>query len=120
MKNVMLLAVLSTFIQGCSSITQPTASRPLVAHEFVMPISSVDVSLSIALSNAKTGAAMNIHQQSVVMGERFFAATGLTCRKLTSVQAGQHVYCLNIQGNWFQIKKVISEYHESDIPKASL
>ncbi|MFT7315620.1 MAG: hypothetical protein ACI9J5_003782 [Paraglaciecola sp.] len=120
MKNIVLLAVLSTFIQGCSSIVQPTASLPLVEHEFVIPIGSVDVSLSTALSNAKSGAAMNIHQQPAVMGERFFAATGLNCRKLTSVQAGQHIYCLNIQGNWFQVKKVISEYHESDIPRASL
>jgi hypothetical protein len=119
MKNIVLLAVLSTFIQGCSSIVQPTASLPLVEHEFV-PIGSVDVSLSTALSNTKTGAAMNIHQQPAVMGERFFAATGLTCRKLTSVQAGQHIYCLNIQGNWFQVKKVISEYHESVIPRTSL
>jgi hypothetical protein len=120
MKNIVLLAVLSTFIQGCSSIVQPTASLPLVEHDFVIPIGSVDVSLSTALSNAKSGAAMNIHQQPAVMGERFFAATGLNCRKLTSVQAGQHIYCLNIQGNWFQVKKVISEYHESDIPRASL
>jgi hypothetical protein len=120
MKNIVLLAVLSIFIQGCTSIAQPTASLPLVEHEFVIPIGSVDVSLSTALSNTKTGAAMNIHQQPAVMGERFFAATGLNCRKLTSVQAGQHIYCLNIQGNWFQVKKVISEYHESDIPRASL
>ena len=99
---------------------QPTASLPLVEHDFVIPIGSVDVSLSTALSNAKSGAAMNIHQQPAVMGERFVAATGLNCRKLTSVQAGQHIYCLNIQGNWFQVKKVISEYHESDIPRTSL
>jgi hypothetical protein len=120
MKNIMLLAVLSTFIQGCSSIKQPTASLPLVEHQFVIPTGSVDVSLSTALSNAKTGAAMNIHQQPAVMGERFFAATGLNCRKLTSVQAEEHIYCLSIQGNWFQVKKVISEYHESDIPRTSL
>ena len=116
----MLLAVLSTFIQGCSSIVQPTASLPLVEHDFVIPIGSVDVSLSTALSNAKSGAAMNIHQQPAVMGERFFAATGLNCRKLTSAQAGQYIYCLNIEGNWFKVKKVISEYHESDTPRASL
>ncbi|MFT5924865.1 MAG: hypothetical protein ACI9LE_001865 [Paraglaciecola sp.] len=120
MKNIVLLAVLSTLVQGCTSIAQPTASLPLVEHDFVIPTGSVDVSLSTALSNAKTGAAMNIHHQPAVMGERFFAATGLNCRKLTSVQAGQNIYCLNIQGNWFQVKKVISKYHESDTPRASL
>jgi hypothetical protein len=120
MKNIMLLAVLCTFIQGCTSITQPTASRPLVEHEFVIPSAFVDVPLSTALSNAKTGAAISIQRQSAVMGDQFFAATGLTCRKLTSAQVGQHIYCLNIQGNWFQVKKVISEYHESDTQRASL
>jgi hypothetical protein len=120
MKKIVLLAVLSTFIQGCTSIVQPTASLPLVEHEFVFPSGSVDVSLSTALSNAKVGAVMSIQQKPAVMGERFFAATGLTCRKLTSAQAGQYIYCLNIQGNWFKVKKVISEYHESDTPRASL
>jgi hypothetical protein len=120
MKNIVLLAVLSTFLQGCTSISQPTASRPLVEHEFVIPTGSVDVALSTALSNARTGATMNVHQQPALMGERFFAATGLNCRKLILVQAEQHIYCLNIQGNWFQVKKVISEYHESDIPRANL
>jgi hypothetical protein len=120
MKKIVLLAVLSTLVQGCTSIVQPTASLPLVEHEFVFPSGSVDVSLSTALSNAKAGAAINLQQQPAVMGERFFAATGLTCRKLTAAQAGQYIYCLNIQGNWFKVKKVISDYHESNTPRASL
>ncbi|PKG98937.1 hypothetical protein [Paraglaciecola sp. MB-3u-78] len=120
MKNIILLTVLSTLIQGCTSIAQPTASLPLVEHEFVFPSASIDVSLSTALSNAKAGSEMIIQQKPTVMGERFFAATGLTCRKLTSEQTGQHIYCLNIQGSWFQVENVISEYNESDIPRASL
>jgi len=120
MKKIVLLAVLPSFIQGCTSIVQPTASRPLVEHEFVIPSVFVDVPLSTALSNAKTGAAINIQQQHAVLGERFFAATGLTCRKLTSVLTGQAIYCLNTDSSWFKVKKVISEYHESDTPRASL
>ena len=120
MKNIVLLAVISTLIQGCTSVAQPTASRPLVENEFVTPTGSVGVSLSAALSNSKVGSALVIEQKPAVMGGRFFAATGLACRKLTSEHAGQHIYCLNIQGSWFKVKKVISEYNESAIPRASL
>ena len=120
MKNIVLLAVLSTLIQGCTSIAQPTASRPLVENEFVIPSAPVNVSLSTALSNAEAGVEMIIQQKPAVFGERFFAATGLTCRKLTSVLTGQAIYCLNTDSSWFKVKKVISEYHESDTPRASL
>ena len=96
--------------------------RFLVEHEFksLATANAVDVLLSTALSSAKAGAAIIIQEKSMVMGNTFFAAIGLTCRKLTSEQAEQHIYCLNNQGNWFQVKKVISEYHESDVLKASL
>ena len=120
MKNIVLLAVLSTLIQGCTSIAQPTASRPLVENEFVIPSAPVNVSLSTALFNAEAGVEMIIQQKPAVFGERFFAATGLNCRKLTSELGGQHIYCLDIQGSWFQINNVISEYQDSDIPRASL
>jgi len=120
MKNITLLAVLLTLVQGCASIAQPTASRPLVEHEFVTPSASIDVSLSRFLSNAKTGAAITIQQKPVVMGERFFAASGLNCRKLTSELTGQTIYCLNTESSWFKVKKVISEYNESDMSEAIL
>jgi uncharacterized protein YceK len=38
MKNIVLLAVLSTFIQGCASIMQPTASLSVIEHEFFFPL----------------------------------------------------------------------------------
>lgn len=120
MKNIMLLAVISVIIQGCASITQPTASRPLVEHKFVTSTGFVDSSLSAALSSNKAGTSLVIEQQSSVMGDRFFAATGLTCRKLTLEQAGQNIYCLNIQGRWFKVKRVISEYNENVISEATL
>jgi hypothetical protein len=120
MKNIVLLVVISTIFQGCASITQPTASRPLVEHKFVTSTGFVDSSLNVALSDSKAGTPVVIEQQPSVMGDRFFAATGLTCRKLTSEQAGQNIYCLNIQGRWFKVKRVISEYNENVMPEASL
>lgn len=120
MKNILLVAVLSILMQGCTSISQPTASRALVEHEFVTPIVSVGSSLSEALSNIETGAALVIEQQPALMGDSFFAATGLTCRRLTLQQMGQSIYCLSTQGNWFKVKRVISEYNENDMAEANL
>lgn len=120
MKNIVLLTVISTLIQGCTSIAQPTASRPLVEHEYVTPVASASSALSASLSNAITGDKLVVGQQPAVMGDIFFAATGLTCRKLISEPVGQHIYCLNTQGSWFKVKKVISEYNESATSEVSL
>jgi len=120
MKNIVLLTVISTLIQGCTSIAQPTASRPLVEHEYVTPIASANSSLSASLSNAKAGDKLVVGQQPAVMGDVFFAATGLTCRKLVSEPVRLHIYCLNTQGRWFKVKKVISEYNESAMSGGSL
>jgi hypothetical protein len=122
MKNIVLLAVISTLIQGCTSISQPTASIPLVENEFesVTPNVFVDFSLSEALFDLKTGNTLVIEQQPAVMGDRFFAATGFTCRKLTSEKAGQRIYCLNKLGSWFKVKRVISEYNEDILPEETL
>ncbi len=120
MKNIVLLSIISAFIQGCTSIAQPTASRPLVEHEFATPTKSVDLSLSTALSNSKVGVALVLEQDPVVMGDKFFAAIGLTCRKLNSNKTGQHIYCLDNRGDWFKVKRVISEYNDSVLSEASL
>lgn len=120
MKNIVLLSVLSTFIQGCTSIEQPTASRPLVEHEYVTPTASTNSFLNSSLSNAKAGEKLVVEQQPAVMGDVFFAASGLTCRKLITKQVGQNIYCLNTRGHWFKVKNVISEYNESVISEASL
>jgi hypothetical protein len=120
MKNIALIVVISIFIQGCTSIEQPTASRALVEEVVVGPTESVEFSLSTALFNSQAGSHLLIEQQPAVMGDTFFAATGLTCRKLHSEQAGPYTFCLNIQGNWFKVKRVISEYNEHVISGASL
>ncbi len=120
MKNIVVLSIILIVIQGCTSIDQPTASRSLVEHEFVAQAPSVDLSLSAALSNSKAGSVLAIEQQPTVMGDKFFAATGLTCRKLIAELTGQHIYCLNTQGGWFKVNKVISEYNEKIMPEVSL
>ena len=120
MKNIVLLSVMLTVAQGCSSIDQPKASRALVEHQYVAQAPTVDSSLSIALSNSKAGSVLSIEQQATLMGLKFFSATGLTCRKLTSEFAGQHIYCLNPKSSWFKVNKVISEYNDSDMSKAIL
>jgi hypothetical protein len=121
MKNIVLLVLLSSLIQGCTSISQPTASTPLVenALKFFTSTAFVDFSLSEALFDLKTGAKLVIEQQPAVMGDKYFAATGNTCRKLTLEKLGQRTYCLNNLGSWYKVKRVISEYNE-DKPEDNL
>jgi uncharacterized protein YceK len=120
MKNIVLLTFILILVQGCSSINQPTASRPLVENQFVTPTATVGVSLADALSYSTTGTVVDIEKQHSVIGSKFFAATGLTCRKLSSEERGQDIYCLNDQGSWFKVNKVISEYNESNLQEAGL
>lgn len=120
MKNTVLLFAILIFTQGCSSINQPTASRSLVEDQFVVPSSIVGVSLADVLANSTVGAVFAIQGEAVVMGSKFFAATGLTCRKLTVAISGQDIYCLNELGGWFKVNKVIAEYNENDMQEAGL
>lgn len=120
MKNIFLFITILIFAQGCSSIDQPTASRALVEQQFVTPTVSVDLSLSAALSNSKDGTTLSVQKRALVMGSKFFAASGLTCRKVSSKQTGQEIYCLNGEGSWFKVNNVISEYNENDLREAGL
>jgi hypothetical protein len=120
MKNTVLLSVIFMMAQGCSSINQPTASRALVEEQFIATTALVNVSLSTALSDSTEGALLSIQEQPMLMGSKFFAATGLTCRKLSSEQTGQDIYCLNEQGSWFKVNKVISEYNENNLRDSGL
>jgi hypothetical protein len=121
MKNIILLSVVFILTQGCTSINQPTASRALVEKQYATPTELVATPISDALSNAKVGAVVSIQDQAMVMGSKFFAATGLVCRKLKSEQTGQDIYCLNEQqDSWFKVNKVIAEYNENDFREAGL
>jgi hypothetical protein len=120
MKNTLLLSAILLMAQGCSSINQPTASRALVEDQFVVTTAPVNESLSAALSGSPEGYVLAIHEQPMVIGSKFFAAIGLTCRKLSSMQTGQDIYCLNEQGGWFKVSRVISEYNENNLREAGL
>ncbi|WP_158966951.1 hypothetical protein [Paraglaciecola sp. L3A3] len=120
MKNILLLPIIFTVMQGCSSIDQPVASRALVEHHFVADAPSVDLSLGTALSNSKTGAVLTINNQEAVVGAKFFAASGFICRKVIAKPSGQDIYCKNSDKGWFQVNKVISEYSEKAMSEVSL
>lgn len=115
MKNTFLLFSILISVQGCTSIDQPVASRALVEQQLITQDSSVDSTLSTALSNLKSGAVFSIQNRDVVIGSKFFAATGLTCRKVSSVQNGEDIYCYSSIGNWFKVNKIISIYNESTL-----
>jgi hypothetical protein len=120
MKNTTLFFFTFFLAQGCSSIDQPTASRALVGEQFITTAALVNGSLSAALTDSTEEAVLVIREQPMVMGGKFFAATGLTCRKLSSKQTGQNIYCLNEQGGWFKVNKVISEYNANNLREAGL
>jgi hypothetical protein len=123
MKNIVLFSTICFLFQGCTSINQPTASRALVESQFVELSefdSFIDLSLVSALSNAETGTVLAIEDQIVVIGSKYFAATGLNCRKAISEQGGQDIYCLDGQANWFKVNKVISEYKETEMSEVGL
>ncbi len=109
MKNIVLLLVIGTLMQGCANVSQPTASRPLVDKKVMGKTTPVDISINSILDNAKSGESVQANQHSMVLGSKFVSATGLTCRKLVSDKAGLDVYCLNLNNHWFKVKRVISE-----------
>lgn len=115
MKNKFLLYSIIIFGQGCTSIDQPVASRALVEQQLIAPDSNIDSTLSTALSNSKNGAVFSIQNRDLVIGSKFFAATGLTCRKVSSVQNGEDIYCHSSIGSWFKVNKIISIYNESTL-----
>lgn len=120
MKNIFLLFSILIFAQGCSSIAQPKASRPLVEQQFLEPTTFLDSSLSVALANAEDGTILDIQNQAVELGAKFFAASGLSCRKINAKEKGQHIYCVNDKGSWFKVNNVISEYSENELRKTEL
>jgi hypothetical protein len=120
MKKIVLFPICVILTQGCTAISQPTASRSLVEQQFVVPSASVDSSLSAALSHSKTGTILAIEEQNLEIGNTFFAATGLNCRKVSLQQKGNDIYCFNDQGDWFKVNKVISEYNENELRETDL
>jgi hypothetical protein len=120
MKNIVLSGIVTGLLLSCSSIKQPVASLPLVSSDVLDHSSVVDSPLNKALSTSKVGDVLFMMDSQVQMGDRFFAASGKQCRKLTYGGDEKQIYCQTNQGNWFKVKRVISEYTEADIPEAGL
>lgn len=111
MKIVVLFTFIAVFIQGCGSITQPTASRPIVESNKATAVQLSNDSLTEHLSNAKVGYAIIIQGQNLTLGEQFFAASGLSCRKVANDKNTSYiVYCQDEQKRWFKVNSVISQY----------
>lgn len=110
-------------LQACTSISQPTASRALVEQQFVLASANsgtIESNLRAALENSAAGTGVIVNNDSLVLGNTYFAATGQTCRRLSSQQSDQIIYCLNEQDGWFKVNKVIAEYNENDFSGAGL
>jgi hypothetical protein len=101
-------------VQGCTSINQPTASRSLVEHNHIISIPAQNDYMQKQLSHSQSGVIINLGDETGTLGPRFFAASGVTCRKAFAETTDQRVYCLNALKQWYKVKAVISVYHESE------
>tara|TARA_R110001632_G_scaffold8686_12_gene34617 strand:+ start:29182 stop:29541 length:360 start_codon:yes stop_codon:yes gene_type:complete len=99
--------------QGCTSISQPTASRPLVEHEYVIAAPAESDLMQRQLSRNESGSKISVNKESGTIGAQFFAATGATCRKVYFTTSGQTVFCRNELKQWYRVKSVISVYAEN-------
>lgn len=121
MKIVVLFTFIAGFIQGCGSITQPTASRPLVENNMVATPQLVNDSLNQHLSHSGPGTVIVVATKNKVLGRQFFAASGLTCRKVNEQNTlDSHIYCQNEQNAWFKAGNVISQYSAGTFQGAKL
>ena len=112
MKKI-VIAISSLFVfQGCSSIEQPVAKRPLVEQAYVYPSATTNETLASALSNGESGLSILDNGQEIVLGNRFFAASGWTCRKLDYKRSQTKTFCF-ANTLWFEAKNVIAEYTET-------
>ncbi|GAA0856749.1 hypothetical protein GCM10009114_19850 [Aliiglaciecola litoralis] len=100
-------------LQGCSTIEQPTAQRPLVEHEYVDPAEQVESPLASALTDVPAGATRVVGGKQIQFGRTFFAASGLLCRNLVDHSNQERIYCKRSQSNWFAVNNVIAQYSES-------
>ncbi|MGS2719892.1 hypothetical protein [Paraglaciecola aestuariivivens] len=119
MKNIVLLALSSAFLLSCTTVSQPIASRPLVEQGYLAPNSQIVSSLNTQLSTNPPTDSFTIQGQNVALGPKYFAATGLVCRKLSS-KIQHQIYCQNTKGNWFKVKQVLSEYKGEVMQEAKL
>lgn len=101
------------FFQGCSSINQPTASRPLVEHTYIGESRPESDDMQIVLSRNAEGDSFRAKNETGVVGAEFFSATGVRCKKVTFVNGGPLVFCLNGLKQWYKVRPVISQYNKN-------
>ncbi|MDO6559647.1 hypothetical protein [Paraglaciecola chathamensis] len=99
--------------QGCTSISQPTASRPLVEHEYVISTPVENDSMQRSLSNISADASISIDAQAATLGPKYFSASGVICRSAETQYSGQYLFCQNALKQWYRVKSVISTYNEN-------
>jgi hypothetical protein len=118
MRNIFSLLLATFYVMGCSSISQPVASRALVEYTFATEQDNVPSTVWQELSNARFGKKVAIDQKYAELGQTYFSANGRTCRTLlwidANVDALPRVTCKSIQDDsWQYVKPVMSEYIET-------
>jgi hypothetical protein len=118
MRNIISLLLLTFYLVGCTSISQPVASRALVEYTFDSEQENVPSTSWQALSTARFGQKIVIAQKSAELGQRYFSANGRTCRKLlwidSNIDALARVTCKSsLDDSWQYVKPVMSEYIET-------
>ena len=118
MKNIFSLLLATFYVMGCSSISQPVASRALVEYTFVSEQDNVPSTAWQELSSARFGKKIAIDQKYAELGQQYFSANGRTCRTLlwidANIDALPRVTCKSTQDDsWQYVKPVMSEYIET-------
>jgi hypothetical protein len=114
MKTLFSLLLVLVTLQGCTSIKQPVASRPLVEQNFSNIYQVLPESIWDKLQNTSNGELLSFNSQQVELGRLFFSASGNQCRQLTFTNNLLRVACrVNESTQWYLVKPVISEYIES-------
>jgi hypothetical protein len=117
MRNIFSLLLATYYLVGCSSVSQPVASRALVEHTFATEQNNVPSAVWQDLSTARMGKKIAIDQKYVELGQAYFSANGRTCRTLlwidANIDALPRVTCKSTQDDsWQYVKPVMSEYVE--------
>ena len=118
MKNIFSLLFATSYLVGCSSVSQPVATRALVEYSYISEQSNVPSRLWPELSVVSSGNRIVVEQKHAELGQRYFSANGRMCRKLLWVDADvdslSQIICKSAQDeSWQFVKPVMSEYIEN-------
>jgi hypothetical protein len=99
-------------LQGCSSIEQPIASRPLVEQEYIVTTPVENDDMQSILNNTPSDSTITLKDEVATLGPVFFAASGVHCRKAIVIPGEQQLFCQNQFKQWYQVQSVMSEYND--------